>query len=158
QRTRPCPTLVAVPYATLFRSAKVKPARGHTARGHTARGHAAPGRVPQRPHTARHTPHRTPTPAREERMESRRIEFDGSLGAKLSARLELPEGGMPPRAHTLFAHCFTCSKDTPAAVKISRALAAKGIATLRFDFTGLGGSGGDFASTNFSSNVADLVQ
>ena len=91
-------------------------------------------------------------------MESRRIEFDGSLGAKLSARLELPEGGMPPRAHALFAHCFTCSKDTPAAVKISRALAAKGIATLRFDFTGLGGSGGDFASTNFSSNVADLVQ
>lgn len=91
-------------------------------------------------------------------MESRRIEFDGSLGAKLSARLELPEGGMPPRAHALFAHCFTCSKDTPAAVKISRALAAKGIATLRFDFTGLGGSGGDFASTNFSSNIADLVQ
>lgn len=90
-------------------------------------------------------------------MESRRIEFEGSAGARLTARLELPEAGIAPHAFALFAHCFTCSKDTPAAVKVSRALAAKGIATLRFDFTGLGGSGGDFASTNFSSNVADLV-
>ena len=90
-------------------------------------------------------------------MESRKVDFEGSLGAKLTARLEMPEGDSAPVAFALFAHCFTCSKDTPAAVKVSRALAARGIAVLRFDFTGLGGSGGDFASTNFSSNVADLI-
>lgn len=89
-------------------------------------------------------------------MDSRKVEFAGSLGASLTARLEMPEGRQPT-AFALFAHCFTCSKDTPAAVRVSRALAARGIAVLRFDFTGLGGSGGDFASTNFSSNVADLI-
>jgi len=83
------------------------------------------------------------------------ITFPGSQGASLAARLELPLGR--PRAYALFAHCFTCSKDSLAAVRIGAALAARGIGTLRFDFTGLGGSGGDFASTNFSSNVADLV-
>ena len=88
-------------------------------------------------------------------MESQRITFPGSTGALLAARLELPEG--PPRAFALFAHCFTCGKDSLAAVKIARALAARGIATLRFDFTGLGGSGGDFANASFSANVGDLV-
>lgn len=83
------------------------------------------------------------------------ITFAGSQGARLAARLELPLGR--PRAFALFAHCFTCSKESLAAVRIGTALAERGIATLRFDFTGLGGSGGDFASTNFSSNVADLV-
>ena len=84
-----------------------------------------------------------------------KIEFPGALGASLSARLDLPAA--PPIAYALFAHCFTCSKDTRAAAYVSGALAERGIATLRFDFTGLGGSGGDFANTNFSSNVADLV-
>lgn len=83
------------------------------------------------------------------------IRFPGALGTQLAARLELPT--TPPLAYALFAHCFACSKDTLAAARISGALTAHGIAVLRFDFTGLGGSEGDFANTNFSSNVADLV-
>lgn len=83
-----------------------------------------------------------------------KIEFDGARGARLAARLDLPAG--PVRAFALFAHCFTCSKDIAAARHIAGALSAEGIAVLRFDFTGLGGSGGDFSSTDFSSNVADL--
>lgn len=83
-----------------------------------------------------------------------KLEFDGSLGAKLAARLDLPAG--PIRAFALFAHCFTCSKDIAAARHIASALSAEGIAVLRFDFTGLGGSGGDFSSTGFSSNLEDL--
>lgn len=83
------------------------------------------------------------------------IRFPGALGAQLAARLELP--ATPPLAYALFAHCFTCSKDTLAASRIAGALTAHGIAVLRFDFTGLGGSEGDFANTNFSSNIADLV-
>lgn len=85
-----------------------------------------------------------------------KLEFDGANGARLAARLDLPAGRI--RAFALFAHCFTCSKDIPAARHIAGALAAEGIAVLRFDFTGLGGSGGDFASTGFSSNVEDLKQ
>src|SRR5207245_9827062 len=81
--------------------------------------------------------------------------FPGASGATLAARLEAP--AERPRAYALFAHCFTCSKDSKAATYISAALAERGIAVLRFDFTGLGGSEGDFASTNFSSNVQDLV-
>jgi uncharacterized OsmC-like protein/alpha/beta superfamily hydrolase len=84
-----------------------------------------------------------------------KVEFPGSLGAPLAARLDLPAG--PPRAYALFAHCFTCTKDTRASAHIAAALAERGIATLRFDFTGLGGSGGDFANSHFSSNVDDLV-
>ena len=83
------------------------------------------------------------------------IKFPGSLGAQLAARLDVPPG--TPVAYALFAHCFTCSKDTLAASRISTALTARGIAVLRFDFTGLGSSDGDFANTNFSSNVLDLV-
>lgn len=83
------------------------------------------------------------------------IRFTGALGTQLAARLDSPPG--EPLAFALFAHCFTCSKDTLAASRISAALTARGIAVLRFDFTGLGGSEGDFANTNFSSNVADLV-
>lgn len=86
---------------------------------------------------------------------SERLEFPGSQGALLAARLDLPES--VPRAYALFAHCFTCSKDVFAAARISRALTDFGIAVLRFDFTGLGQSGGDFANTNFSSNVEDLA-
>lgn len=83
------------------------------------------------------------------------VRFPGSLGATLAARLDLPPG--KPTAFALFAHCFTCSKDTLAASRISTALTTRGVAVLRFDFTGLGSSEGEFANTNFSSNVADLV-
>ncbi len=86
---------------------------------------------------------------------SEKVTFTGSQGARLSGRLDLPAGRV--RACALFAHCFTCSKDLPAATRISRALAARGFAVLRFDFTGLGASEGEFANTNFSSNVQDLV-
>lgn len=84
-----------------------------------------------------------------------KIDFPGSQDAQLAALLERPAG--PVRAYALFAHCFTCSKDIFAAARIAGALAEQGFAVLRFDFTGLGVSGGDFANTNFSSNVADLV-
>ncbi|HSN38674.1 MAG TPA: alpha/beta fold hydrolase, partial [Burkholderiales bacterium] len=83
------------------------------------------------------------------------IRFPGAFGNLLAARLDLP--ATPPAVFVLFAHCFTCSKDTLAASRISTALTASGFGVLRFDFTGLGGSEGDFANTNFSSNVADLV-
>lgn len=88
-------------------------------------------------------------------MKSIPIRFPTRHGLELAARLEMP--ALPPRAYALFAHCFTCSKESRAAVHLSAALAAEGIAVLRFDFTGLGGSAGDFANTNFSSNVDDLV-
>ncbi|MDH5753099.1 MAG: bifunctional alpha/beta hydrolase/OsmC family protein [Deltaproteobacteria bacterium] len=86
---------------------------------------------------------------------SEKLEFPGSDGSLLAARLDRPAG--EPRAFALFAHCFTCTKDALSSARISSALAAQGIAVLRFDFTGLGGSGGDFSNTNFSSNVDDLV-
>jgi len=87
---------------------------------------------------------------------SEKITFEGALGDDLAARLERPDG--PVRAWALFAHCFSCSKDIHAAQRIARRLTGHGIAVLRFDFTGLGNSGGDFANTNFSSNVEDLVK
>ncbi|MBB5518804.1 bifunctional alpha/beta hydrolase/OsmC family protein [Amphiplicatus metriothermophilus] len=87
---------------------------------------------------------------------TRKIEFDGSQDARLAAALELPSG--KPRAFALFAHCFSCTKDIKAAREIARALRAEGFAVLRFDFTGLGASEGDFANTNFSSNVEDLLK
>ncbi|MCV0396208.1 MAG: alpha/beta fold hydrolase [Rhizobiaceae bacterium] len=86
---------------------------------------------------------------------ARKLEFEGHSGAQLAARLDLPDG--PPRAFALFAHCFTCSKDLLAVRRIAAELARQGIAVLRFDFTGLGASEGEFASTDFSSNVDDLV-
>ena len=88
-------------------------------------------------------------------MGRERVEFSNGRGDKLAALLDLPE--RPARAYALFAHCFTCGKDNAAAARISRGLTAQGIGVLRFDFTGLGGSDGEFANTNFSSNVADLV-
>ncbi|MEM9081386.1 MAG: alpha/beta fold hydrolase [Verrucomicrobiota bacterium] len=84
-----------------------------------------------------------------------KITFPGANGDHLDARLELPTG--PIRATALFAHCFTCGKASRAATAISRQLADQGIATLRFDFTGLGNSDGDFANTSFLSNVDDLL-
>jgi uncharacterized OsmC-like protein/fermentation-respiration switch protein FrsA (DUF1100 family) len=89
-------------------------------------------------------------------MPTERFQFNGEGGHQLAAALELPDG--EPAAYALFAHCFTCGKDTLAAKRISVALAAKGIAVLRFDFTGLGSSEGDFSNSTFSSNVADLVR
>lgn len=84
-----------------------------------------------------------------------KITFTGHSGHELAARLDLPDG--PVKATALFAHCFTCSKDIPAARRIAGRLAAEGIAVLRFDFTGLGHSDGEFANTHFSSNVGDLL-
>jgi uncharacterized OsmC-like protein/alpha-beta hydrolase superfamily lysophospholipase len=89
-------------------------------------------------------------------MPSERFQFAGSDGQKLAAALDTPDG--PIRAYALFAHCFTCGKDVLAAKRIAAALAASGIAVLRFDFTGLGSSGGDFANSTFSSNLTDLVR
>ncbi|MFQ3229429.1 alpha/beta fold hydrolase [Reinekea sp.] len=83
-----------------------------------------------------------------------KIEFT-SNGATLAGLLEMPNE--KPRAYVLFAHCFTCGKDIAAASRISRFLVQRGFAVLRFDFTGLGNSDGDFANTNFSSNTADLL-
>lgn len=85
----------------------------------------------------------------------KKIEFPGHNGQMLSARLDEPEG--EPVAYALFAHCFTCTKDIFAAGRIAKTLAAQGYAVLRFDFTGLGASEGDFANTNFSSNIMDLI-
>ena len=89
-------------------------------------------------------------------MPTERFQFTGEGGHQLAASLDLPEA--EPVAYALFAHCFTCGKDVLAAKRIAVALAAKGIAVLRFDFTGLGSSEGDFANSTFSSNVADLVR
>ena len=89
-------------------------------------------------------------------MKSERLEFTGHDGSILAARLDLPVG--KPAAYALFAHCFTCSKDIPAARRIAQRLASLGIAVLRFDFTGLGHSGGEFANTSFSSNTDDLIR
>ncbi len=89
-------------------------------------------------------------------MQTLKLVIENPDGIKLATRLEQPLHEKPI-AYAVFAHCFTCSKNIKAAVTISRALAQKGIATLRFDFTGLGESQGDFADTNFSSNVQDLV-
>ena len=89
-------------------------------------------------------------------MAHERFQFTGEGGHQLAAALDMPDG--PVHAYALFAHCFTCGKDVLAAKRIATALAAKGIAVLRFDFTGLGSSEGDFANSTFSSNVADLVR
>ncbi len=89
-------------------------------------------------------------------MKTEKITFPNGRGEMLAARLELPEDERP-LAYALFAHCFTCSKNLTAAVHISRALSSRRIAVLRFDFTGLGESEGEFAATTFSSEVSDLV-
>jgi putative redox protein len=88
-------------------------------------------------------------------MPAERFDFPNASGERLAALLDRPAGA--PRAFALFAHCFTCGKDIRAARRIAEGLTARGIAVLRFDFTGLGASEGEFANTNFSSNVADLV-
>jgi len=89
-------------------------------------------------------------------MNSKKLTFKNQQGDELAASLELPTSGKP-KAFAIFAHCFTCSKNFSAVVNISRALNLNDIGVLRFDFTGLGQSKGDFSDTNFSSNVDDLV-
>ena len=88
-------------------------------------------------------------------MPSERFDFSNAQGERLAALLDRPIE--QPRAYALFAHCFTCGKDIRAAKRIAEALTALGIAVLRFYFTGLGSSEGEFANTTFSSNVADLI-
>ncbi len=88
-------------------------------------------------------------------METKHITFKNRNNISLSARLDIPSG--KPKAYALFAHCFSCSKNIEAAYHISQSLAGKGIAVLRFDFTGLGQSEGEFEDTNFSSNVEDII-
>lgn len=89
-------------------------------------------------------------------MTSKKITFKNEQGHELAALLELPEG-IEIKGYALFAHCFTCNKNLTAVRNIGRALTKNGIAVLRFDFTGLGESEGDFENTNFSSNVGDLL-
>jgi putative redox protein len=88
-------------------------------------------------------------------MHSKTVAFDNPDGRKLAGLLDFPD--RPVRAYAIFAHCFTCSKNLNAANNISRAMTDAGIAVLRFDFTGLGQCEGDFAESNFSGNVADLL-
>lgn len=88
-------------------------------------------------------------------MKSTKISFKGAFDYQLAGRIDSPESDVVTSA--LFAHCFTCSKNLKAVGNITKALADKSVETLRFDFTGLGESEGDFADTNFSSNVDDLV-
>ncbi len=88
-------------------------------------------------------------------MPVEKIRFPGALGHELAGVLELPEGAA--RGAALFAHCFTCGKDVKAAYHVTKALAAAGLAVMRFDFTGLGESGGDFSETDFTSNLQDLL-
>jgi len=88
-------------------------------------------------------------------MPIEKITFTGHSGDALAARIDMPKVDI--KAYALFAHCFTCSKDIAAARRIAARLAEMGIAVLRFDFTGLGHSGGEFENTSFSSNVEDLV-
>ncbi len=89
-------------------------------------------------------------------MKTTSVQFDNEAGEKIEARLDLPLD-QKPIAYAMFAHCFTCSKNLNAVTNISRALNQKGIAVLRFDFTGLGESEGNFANTNFSTNIKDIV-
>lgn len=87
-------------------------------------------------------------------MPSEHVRFAGAFGEDLAARVDVPDGEIV--GWGLFAHCFTCGKDLRAAGWICRTLAEHGIGVLRFDFTGVGESGGDFAATTFSSNLEDL--
>lgn len=86
-----------------------------------------------------------------------KLEFENDAGETLAGLLETPPENIATARYAIFAHCFTCGKDIAAASRISRSLSARGIAVLRFDFTGLGNSDGDFANSNFSSNVQDLL-
>jgi len=87
-------------------------------------------------------------------MKTERVEFEGASGARLRGLLDMPEG--EPVAHALFAHCFTCSKNLKIVSTVARRMTDEGFALLRFDFTGLGQSEGEFAETTFTTNLGDL--
>lgn len=94
-------------------------------------------------------------------MPSHRVYFENQHGIRLAGIMELPspsahDGESEPEAFALFSHCFTCTKDLKAIVRVSRGLARHNIGVLRFDFTGLGDSRGDFSTSNFESNLADI--
>jgi len=89
-------------------------------------------------------------------MTSVRLKFQNPSQEKLAAYLDMPEK-VKPKAFALFAHCFTCGKNLKSMVNINKALTEHGIAVMRFDFTGIGESQGDFSETNFTSNIDDLV-
>ena len=89
-------------------------------------------------------------------MEYTKVNFKNKDGFKMSGRMDLP-ADKEPLAYALFAHCFTCTKNLKAIAHICRSLTDRGLAVLRFDFTGLGDSQGDFSETNFSSNIEDLI-
>lgn len=84
-----------------------------------------------------------------------RVSFKARDGKSIAGRLDRPLG--PIRCFALYAHCFTCTKDILSATRICRFLAENGIATLRFDFRGLGDSEGDFSQTTFTDNVEDIL-
>ena len=87
--------------------------------------------------------------------QDQKVKFEGALGEQLAASISWPHG--QTRAFAIFAHCFSCSKEFVASRRLANALSEHGFAVLRFDFTGLGSSDGDFADTNFSSNANDLI-
>ena len=89
-------------------------------------------------------------------MASERVQFENASGIRLAGIIDWPAEDAPISAFAVFSHCFTCSKDLKAIVRISRGLAKHGIAVLRFDFTGLGDSKGNFSETNFDNNLADV--
>lgn len=89
-------------------------------------------------------------------MLTKRLQFTGSLGFKLSALLDLPDNG-DPKAFAIFSHCFTCNKNYKLFNSINQAVTENKIGVLRFDFTGLGASQGSFADTSFSSNIEDII-
>ena len=88
-------------------------------------------------------------------MRTERFDFTGAQGQNLAGRLDAPDDA--PVAHALFAHCFTCGKDVFAASRLAAALTARGVAVLRFDFTGIGSSEGEFGNGGFTSNIEDLT-
>lgn len=88
-------------------------------------------------------------------MSTQAFDFTGAEGQHLSGTLDLPDG--PVSSYALFAHCFACTKSSLVAVRLSQTLTALGYGVLRFDFTGLGQSGGDFADSSFSGSITDLV-
>lgn len=93
------------------------------------------------------------------RSRTEKIRFKGGSGFVLDARLDMPVDISinAPKAYAIFCHCFTCTKETLATHRVSRFLAQQGIAVLRFDFTGLGHSKGDFSETNFTTMINDII-
>src|SRR5262249_11893768 len=134
------------PYQIMTTKVTPGPRRSQPSRGHPKC--ELPSRKLWRPMRGNELTQEAPMPAE-------RFDFANAQGHKLAALLDSPPGA--PRAAALFAHCFTCGKDVHAARRIAEGLTALGIAVLRFDFTGLGSSDGEFANATFSSNVSDLV-